>query len=343
MKKPATIVIACISVFIMTVSSQSPQMATLRMGPDVREAAIIHQVLPIYPEGLQRLGTSTEVNVEVLIDKSGEVTSAKVLSGDPAFYNEVDTCVKSWRFSASRVAGNPIPVIAELVFLFNAKRTPYPLNWGRTGITAAAYVGPPTVRLIMDRQGNLRKPGEPAIPLEELRDFQVKNGNALLCIGHEHGVTFSVVERTLKTLRSMGLRNVMLESPVFRSARSVFFLCCDVMPDWSLFYSSLYVNNGSHLITLVGTEPTLVPPKFSLDSVRLTQLANESGPAAGKGGGVLFYTIFVNEAGKILGVETWNDQKDEISAVLEKVGVTAPGFCKGVPVPVASLVAIPYK
>jgi hypothetical protein len=108
-----------------------------------------------------------------------------------------------------------------------------------------------------------------------------------------------------------------------------------------LFYSTFIVTNGSSLVQFVGMDVQVQPPQFDIDLNRLVEQIDLS---YYKNGAVFFYTVFVDEHGVILGVDSdpWGTEYEN-SIILSKAHVITPGMPNGVPVPTAVCIAVPSR
>ena len=65
---------------------------------------------PVYPADKRQNGLSGTVKVRLLIDETGRVEDAEVISGDEAFVRAVMEVVHQWRFTPARHEGRPVKV-----------------------------------------------------------------------------------------------------------------------------------------------------------------------------------------------------------------------------------------
>ncbi|HXH92725.1 MAG TPA: TonB family protein [Thermoanaerobaculia bacterium] len=86
---------------------------------DVKAPVVIHRVSPLYP----RLALSAHMNgtvvVECIIDKTGRIRDARVLtSSSPMFNQSAIEAVEQWQFAPGTLYGNKIDTIFDLTVTF---------------------------------------------------------------------------------------------------------------------------------------------------------------------------------------------------------------------------------
>jgi VWFA-related protein/TonB family protein len=73
---------------------------------------------PIYPPSAKSLRTMGTVVVEVLIDESGKVISARAVSGPPALQSSAVQAARQAKFSPTTLSGQPVQVIGTITYSF---------------------------------------------------------------------------------------------------------------------------------------------------------------------------------------------------------------------------------
>ena len=73
---------------------------------------------PIYPELAKRMRVQGSVNVQVLVDESGRVISAKAISGSPFLTTEAQKAALQARFSPTRLGEQPVKVSGVITYNF---------------------------------------------------------------------------------------------------------------------------------------------------------------------------------------------------------------------------------
>jgi TonB family protein len=81
----------------------TPPAAPLPVGGDVKPAQLIKSVPPEYPEMAKAQHVSGKVQIDALVDASGNVASVKVLSGPMLLRKAAVDAVKQWKYSPARL------------------------------------------------------------------------------------------------------------------------------------------------------------------------------------------------------------------------------------------------
>lgn len=97
---------------ILAARSRKP---ALRVGGDVKAPLVRHRVEPVIPEEARKARVAGIVIVEVVIDKHGRVSEAKVMKGLPFGLDQAALdAVKQWTFEPGTLDGQPVDVIFNL-------------------------------------------------------------------------------------------------------------------------------------------------------------------------------------------------------------------------------------
>jgi Ca-activated chloride channel family protein len=73
---------------------------------------------PLYPAAARPLRASGAVNVEVLIDENGNVTSARAISGHPLLHSAAVQAARQAKFSPTTLSGQPVKVTGVIAYSF---------------------------------------------------------------------------------------------------------------------------------------------------------------------------------------------------------------------------------
>jgi periplasmic protein TonB len=89
-----------------------------RVGGKVQAPRLIRQVQPIYPILAKEARISGEVAIDSVIDEHGNVTQAKVISGNPLLVTSALNAVEQWKYQPTLLNGQPISVDLEVTVTF---------------------------------------------------------------------------------------------------------------------------------------------------------------------------------------------------------------------------------
>jgi len=104
---------------VILLASASIGTAAMRAQAE-RKVKVIEQVAPVYPDEAQQAGIEGNVVLEVTIEKNGELSMAKVISGHKLLQQAALDAVKQWRFANT---GNT-PVTIQLTLAFTLDSDP---------------------------------------------------------------------------------------------------------------------------------------------------------------------------------------------------------------------------
>jgi protein TonB len=103
-------------------SSSIPRLslATVRISQGVSHGLLIKQVQPKYPQSALASHTKGAVQIEATINKEGNVTNLKVLSGDPGLARAAMEAVHQWRYKPYYLDGVPVEIQTQITVNFKA-------------------------------------------------------------------------------------------------------------------------------------------------------------------------------------------------------------------------------
>ncbi|HEX3109585.1 MAG TPA: energy transducer TonB [Thermoanaerobaculia bacterium] len=91
-------------------------------GADVRPASVIFRVEPQYPQVALRTRMAGTVVVKCIVDKSGNVRDAEVVTSSFAAFNEPAlNALQQWRFAPGSFHGKPVDTWFELTIRFQPR------------------------------------------------------------------------------------------------------------------------------------------------------------------------------------------------------------------------------
>jgi TonB family protein len=97
-------------------SPDSPKL--IRKSGGVLSASAIKRVGPEYPPLAKAANVSGTVVVEITVDETGDVISARAISGHPLLKDAAVDAARQWKFSPTTLAGEAIKVVGTLTFNF---------------------------------------------------------------------------------------------------------------------------------------------------------------------------------------------------------------------------------
>ena len=91
------------------------------VGGIIQVPTKVTHVAPVYPPIALAARKGGLVILEAVIDEDGSVREVKVLRSDPLFDRAAMDAVKQWRFTATLLNGQPVPVVMTVTVGFNLK------------------------------------------------------------------------------------------------------------------------------------------------------------------------------------------------------------------------------
>jgi protein TonB len=79
----------------------------LAVGGDIKQAQLLKSVAPAYPVLAKAQHVSGRVQIEAVVDVSGNVAAVKVLSGPALLHQAALQAVKQWKYSPAILDGQP--------------------------------------------------------------------------------------------------------------------------------------------------------------------------------------------------------------------------------------------
>jgi TonB family protein len=102
-------------------SDAAPAAPRAPISGGVMNGRATHLVQPSYPPIAKAAHASGTVNVQVLIDESGNVVSAHATSGHPLLQTAAVNAARSSKFSPTKLSGQPVKVSGVIVYNFVAQ------------------------------------------------------------------------------------------------------------------------------------------------------------------------------------------------------------------------------
>jgi len=91
----------------------------IRVGGQVQQASLVHQVLPQYPQIAKTAHISGTVILHAIIDKDGSVVELQFVSGPPLLMRAAMDAVRQWRYRPTLLNGEPVQVDTTISVVFS--------------------------------------------------------------------------------------------------------------------------------------------------------------------------------------------------------------------------------
>ncbi len=90
----------------------------LRISQGVSQGLLIKRVQPRYPQNALSMRIQGSVQMEATIDKEGNISNLKVLSGDPVLSRAATDAVRQWRYKPYYLDGDPVEIQTQITVNF---------------------------------------------------------------------------------------------------------------------------------------------------------------------------------------------------------------------------------
>jgi periplasmic protein TonB len=100
--------------------SAEPQAPVrIRVGGELKPPRLVSSVLPVYPPVARDAGIEGDVVIDTTIDKTGRVTSTKVVSGPAVLRGPALDALRQWKYVPSKLNGEPVAVQMTVTIRFH--------------------------------------------------------------------------------------------------------------------------------------------------------------------------------------------------------------------------------
>ncbi len=90
----------------------------IRVGGNVQQASIIHQLQPVYPQIAKTAHIQGTVILHAIIAKDGTVQELQYVSGPPLLMRAAMDAVRQWRYKPTLLNGEPVEVDTTISVIF---------------------------------------------------------------------------------------------------------------------------------------------------------------------------------------------------------------------------------
>lgn len=92
--------------------------ATLKISQGVSQGLLIKKVTPRYPQNALSMRIQGAVVLEATINKEGNISNLKMLSGDATLGRAAAEAVKQWRYKPYYLNGEPVEIQTQITVNF---------------------------------------------------------------------------------------------------------------------------------------------------------------------------------------------------------------------------------
>jgi protein TonB len=98
-----------------------PRREPVRVGGAIQPPTKVHHVAPVYPAIALAVGVQGMAIISATISVDGEVTDTVVLKAHPLLAQAAVDAVQQWRFTPTRLNGEPVPVVMTVTVNFQLR------------------------------------------------------------------------------------------------------------------------------------------------------------------------------------------------------------------------------
>jgi protein TonB len=100
------------------VAKRAPKPLLRPLSGGVLNGKAVSLPVPVYPPAARSMRAHGMVTVDVVIDETGKVISAKALSGQPLLQQAAVQAAKEARFSPTLLSGQPVKITGQINYNF---------------------------------------------------------------------------------------------------------------------------------------------------------------------------------------------------------------------------------
>jgi periplasmic protein TonB len=102
----------------VAVPKVADQDSLLKISQGVTQGMLIQRVQPVYPAQARQMRLQGSVQLQAMISKQGNITSVKVLNGDPTLARSAVDAVKQWKYKPYYLNGEPVDIQTQVTVIF---------------------------------------------------------------------------------------------------------------------------------------------------------------------------------------------------------------------------------
>lgn len=113
----ALAILLCLAIWspsLVAASEFVRPMQRLRLAAKAAAENLIHSVDPVYPPDAREARITGVVVIELVVGRSGQVLSARVITGHPLFREAAANAVHRYRYKPFLLNGEPVEVVSTV-------------------------------------------------------------------------------------------------------------------------------------------------------------------------------------------------------------------------------------
>jgi TonB family protein len=102
-------------------ASAEPTPPPPSKGGQLQQPKLLASVAAVYPPAARAQHIQGDVVIDALIDPTGKVTAAKVITGNPLLQSAAVDSLRLWKYQPGRLNGEAIPIHINVTITFRLK------------------------------------------------------------------------------------------------------------------------------------------------------------------------------------------------------------------------------
>jgi protein TonB len=111
-----------LSVLIKGSQAPAPVLQTVSVSQGVSQGLLIKKAQPVYPPNAMRMHVEGPVNLLATVSKDGDISTVKILSGDPQLAHAAADAVRQWKYKPYLLNGAPVEIQTQITVNFKLPR-----------------------------------------------------------------------------------------------------------------------------------------------------------------------------------------------------------------------------
>jgi protein TonB len=96
----------------------APVLQNLNVSQGVSRGLLVKEVPPAYPQTALHMRVEGAVELMATINKNGDISAVKVLSGDPQLSQAAAEAVRKWKYKPYLLNGEPVEIQTQVTVKF---------------------------------------------------------------------------------------------------------------------------------------------------------------------------------------------------------------------------------